>query len=297
MTVFSKTQFSKVRSYNSNCNLGQEEVLDQLLPDWKIKLFLPEDKIIRQGDRAESLFFLAQGECDVLVSDEMNTDKYTATLKPSSYFGEVALIKNCTRTASVYSKNYTTCAELKKEIFEKLLKRFQFLKDSMEHRIYHSYNDKWKKFKKRCIRNIDYMSYGISDRIIEEITYMFDLVSIKQGDFLFKAGQPCRDIHIISRGEINIYVHNNTKETFIDTLYTGCTIGAYWSLLSDEYSMSGRAKTDLTLLRLPFTRMQEIRESNEDLDRVMCEYEHYVEENGLPYCDYKVRIFRNNSNL
>ena len=125
----------------------------------------------------------------MLVSDEMHTDKYTATLKPSSYFGEVALIKNCTRTASVYSKNYSTCAEVRKDIFEKLIKRFQFIKDSMEDRIYQTYNDRWKKFKKRCIRNIDYLSYGISDKIIEEITYMFELVSIKQGDYLFKAGE------------------------------------------------------------------------------------------------------------
>ena len=37
--------------------------------------------------------------------------------------------------------------------------------------------------------------------------------------------------------------------------------------------------------------MLQIREKNEDLDKVMSEYENYIEKNGLPYCDYKVSIF------
>ena len=54
------------------------------------------------------MFFLAKGEMDVYVTDENQIEKYTKTLKSGSYFGEVALLKNCKRTASVISKNYST---------------------------------------------------------------------------------------------------------------------------------------------------------------------------------------------
>ena len=91
----------------------------------------------------------------------------------------------------------------------------------MEDRMREVYQDKWKRFIKRCVRNIDYLSYGLSDKIIEEIVYMFDIVFIKEDNYLFRAGTPCRDIYIISQGELNIFVHNNTRETFIETLYTG----------------------------------------------------------------------------
>jgi hypothetical protein len=37
--------------------------------------------------------------------------------------------------------------------------------------------------------------------------------------------------------------------------------------------------------------MKELREKHEDLDKIMNEYETYLDENGLPYCDYK--LFRN----
>lgn len=59
----------------------------------KIRLFLPEDQIIRQGDPGECLYFVARGECDVFVVDENQLTKYTATLRGCSYFGEIALLK------------------------------------------------------------------------------------------------------------------------------------------------------------------------------------------------------------
>ena len=150
------------------------------------------------------------------------------------------------------------------------------------------YQDRWKRFIKRWIRNIDYLSFGISDKIIEEMSYMFDLVSIKEDNYLFRAGTPCRDIYIISKGELNIFVYNNTKETFVETLYAGCTIGSYCSLTSEEYTISGKARNDLTVLKLPFTKMQALREKYDDLDNIMGKYETYLDDNGLPYLDYKL---------
>ena len=117
---------------------------------------------------------------------------------------------------------------------------------------------------------------------------MFEIVSIKEDNYLFRAGTPWRDIYIISQGELNIFVHNNAKETFIETLYTGWTLGSYWSLTSDEYTISGKARNDLTVLKLPFLKMQILREKHEDLDKIMNEYETYLDQNGLPYLDYKL---------
>jgi len=42
-----------------------------------------------------------------------------------------------------------------------------------------------------------------------------------QDAFVFKAGYPCKEIHIISNGELDVYVNNNNKDTYLDTLYTG----------------------------------------------------------------------------
>ena len=155
------------------------------------------------------------------------------------------------------------------------------------------YNDKWKKFMKRSLRNIDYLTRGISDEILDEIMFSLELVSINEDTFLFKAGNVCKDIYIVSQGELEIYINNNRKDTFLDVLYSGCWIGGYGVMVSDHYSISGKAKTDCTFLRLQYSKLLKIREKHEDLDKIMTEYETYLAENGLPYWDYKVHRNKN----
>ena len=55
--------------------------------------------------------------------------------------------------------------------------------------------------------------------------------------------------------------------------------------------MSAKARSDLTVLKLPFVKMQALRDKYDDLDKILGEYEAYLDENGLPYCDYK--LYRN----
>lgn len=222
----------------------QLEVQTDFLNHLNIKLYLPEDIIIKQEDASLSMYFLARGECNVYVTDANKKSNKSNTLKEGDYFGEIGLIKDCRRTASVYSKNHTTLAELSKEDFLSLCLKFPFIKSTMERRIRKNYNDKWRKFVKRSIKNIDYLSYKMPDQIIDDISYMFEMTSISQGAYLFKKGNTCRDIHIISNGELNIYLGDNKREMYLDTLYTGCTIGSYASLNADDYTVSAKAKTD-----------------------------------------------------
>ena len=211
----------------NNIFKDHSELVQIMLNDLSTKVSPPEDKIIRQNDKGEHFYFLARGECEVLVIDENGVEKNVNTLKSGSFFGEVSLIKNCRRTASIVSKTYTTCAQLDSKAFENICERFPFIVDSMNRRMHENYNDRWKRFKKKSLRNIDYFSLGINDNIIDELSYLLEPISLKEESELFVAGEFCKNIHIVSEGEINIYVNNNGKETYLETLYTGCTIGAY----------------------------------------------------------------------
>ena len=105
----------------------------------------------------------------------------------------------------------------------------------------------------RLIKNIDYLSYNISDLILEEIQYKLKLVTIPKDSYVFKAGKICQNVIFICTGEIEIYINNNEVkgDSHLDTLYSGCSIGAYSSLIQDNYTISGRAKSDCVLLELP----------------------------------------------
>lgn len=69
----------------------------------------------------------------------------------------------------------------------------------------------------------------------------------------------------------------------LDTLYTGCTIGAYSCLIAGHYTVSAIAKTDCILLKLSYSKILAMREKYDRFDKKVFSAEVYIEENGLPY--------------
>lgn len=132
------------------------DIIEQVLHDLQTSLFIPENEICRQGAVgkfiylftliAREIYFIAKGEWEVYVTDENQSIKFVTNLMIGDYFGEVALLKDCPRTATVKSKNYSTWASLDKTKFDKLLDRYSFLRKIMENRISELYQDKLKKF-------------------------------------------------------------------------------------------------------------------------------------------------------
>ena len=206
---------------------GCEDATKAIIQYIEIKLFLPEWEIIRQNEEGNSMFFLARGEWDVYITDQVQKEIFANSLSSPDYFGEVALIKECPRTATVVSKSYVTLAELQAKNFEIICEAHPEFYKILEKRIRKRYNDKRKKFIKRSIKNIDYFN-NVSDQIIDEISYCFETVYLRKDNFLFKKGTQWKEIYIISNGELDIYIENsNRKPSVLETLGTGWILGTY----------------------------------------------------------------------
>ena len=74
--------------------------------------------IIKEGDPGENFFFLESGEAEVF---KHGTENPVHHYKKGDYFGELALLKNEPRAASVISKSDVKLATLGKEGFQRLL--------------------------------------------------------------------------------------------------------------------------------------------------------------------------------
>lgn len=111
---------------------NKKEILNLIISELTILRFTPEDPICRQGAPGNNIYFIATGTCTVSVIDEHKTEIDVRDLKEGNYFGEIALLKGCKRTASVRSKNYVTLASLEKKHFNNMIVKFPFVKRNME---------------------------------------------------------------------------------------------------------------------------------------------------------------------
>ncbi|KAJ3232422.1 hypothetical protein HDU78_007169 [Chytriomyces hyalinus] len=84
------------------------------------KTWSPKESIIRCHESGDSMFFLAAGTAEVVTEFG---DVIDAVSGPSAFFGEVALLENVPRTATV--KCLSTCStyELRKEDFQSVMEK------------------------------------------------------------------------------------------------------------------------------------------------------------------------------
>jgi len=53
--------------------------------------------------------------------------------------------------------------------------------------------------------------------------------------------------------------------------------------MNEYYSISGKAVEECTILKLKSSKLEEFRDTYDELDLEILDYENYTEENGLPY--------------
>jgi CRP/FNR family transcriptional regulator, cyclic AMP receptor protein len=71
--------------------------------------------IINEGDLSHSLYLILEGRVKVYVSDEDGREVVLCTQGPGEYFGEVALVDDAPRSASVITLAHTRLAILSRE--------------------------------------------------------------------------------------------------------------------------------------------------------------------------------------
>ena len=104
-----------------------EKTLGSILKETKPVIYEAGRDIIKQGDVGESFYLLLDGNVDILVKDEHSQEMLVNQLSSGSYFGEMALMGNKRRTATVrVSQGHSA------KVLELSAQEFEQLTDSSE---------------------------------------------------------------------------------------------------------------------------------------------------------------------
>ncbi len=99
---------------------ASEPLLRELALNVHPRLTLPGEVVFSKGDRGEELFLINRGSVEVL--NEKN--ERLALLGEGGFFGEVALLEDSPRNATIKSAEYTDLYILHKTTFDHILKKY-----------------------------------------------------------------------------------------------------------------------------------------------------------------------------
>jgi CRP/FNR family cyclic AMP-dependent transcriptional regulator len=97
--------------------------LDELKTMMVTRVFPKNSIIINEGDENQSLYILESGRVKVYLSDENGREIVLSTQGPGEYFGEMALLDDATRSASVLTLEESKIRMINKADFEKILRQ------------------------------------------------------------------------------------------------------------------------------------------------------------------------------
>jgi MFS family permease len=106
-------------------------VLEDLASRMKLEKILDGTAVVSQGEVGDRLYIVKDGEAEVVARGEDGQEKELATLSKNDYFGEIALLKDVPRTATVRAKGALELYSLEREDFRALLERSEKLKRAM----------------------------------------------------------------------------------------------------------------------------------------------------------------------
>lgn len=95
--------------------------LERLFAHGQVIEFAPGDVIIKQGQKADAMYFLIEGKVGSFVNDESGGQSPLRNSEAGSHFGEIGLLQNGIRTASVRAVVKCRLFKINQECFQAIL--------------------------------------------------------------------------------------------------------------------------------------------------------------------------------
>jgi len=151
-----------------------EKNVEIVVSAMKERTLQPGDFAIKQGDDGDYLFIIAKGKFECWKKfKEGEDEKMVKECNPGEVFGELALMYNCPRAASVKATELSVCWQLDRETFNAIVKKAATEKREMSMAVLKKVD---------LLSSMDSYELGqLADALVSQ-TFEADAEIIKEGD-------------------------------------------------------------------------------------------------------------------
>ncbi|MEM8642073.1 MAG: cyclic nucleotide-binding domain-containing protein [Cyanobacteria bacterium P01_G01_bin.54] len=114
------------------------DIVQEILPQIERLKYGPGSNLVNVGDLPKYFFIVAVGQVEAIVTDAEGQQCVVATLGPGEYFGEIGLLEQRPRTATVRANPQTTVEviALPRAVFQHLMEASQVTHEEIARMIY-----------------------------------------------------------------------------------------------------------------------------------------------------------------
>ncbi|MEM6734002.1 MAG: cyclic nucleotide-binding domain-containing protein, partial [Myxococcota bacterium] len=201
-----------------------EDAFEGVLNSLLLRRFVDGQPIIKEGDAGDSFFVLVEGSVSVTREADGRTLNL-AQLRPGAVFGEMALISNAPRSATVTARGDCDLVELKRAELEKqahqLASVTQALRQFTQERFLNNLTATSAIFKPfpRTVRN--------------EIVKRFQDFPVDPGDELIGEGEEGQGLFLVLKGQVRVTKKDGGEDIQLAILKEGDVFGEI-ALITDQ---------------------------------------------------------------
>lgn len=222
--------------------------------------FHPREYIIKTGDPSKSMYWILKGTVSVTSTDG---ETIYAELNQGEFFGEIGILYNRPRTATVIAKTKVLLAVLTAESLNQVLTQFpaieRRIRDEAQERL--AMQDKKNKEPlsvQSFIKNLPIFQVLPSD-IMHELALSAEPLVYHPFEYILRKGDNCGDIYFIIDGEVEVLNENGVIETPVARLSSGSYFGemSFLNYLEDKpiirtATIRSVTHCDLIVIKLEF---------------------------------------------
>lgn len=219
-------------------------------------------RILTEGERGTSMFILVQGAVDVVRAVPNGEQRPMARLSEGSFFGEMGLLSDSPRIASVVATQECTLLELSREMIGALTQRFPAV-DPIIQRFY----------RERLLANLLRSSplfQPLTPGQKQVVVDRFVSRSVEKGTVLVRQGQPSEGMHLLLRGRCEV-VHEDLdgSEKRYPDMHEGAVFGEISLLLGSGATATVRAAAPCVVLTLDKGAFNELIMGNPEAKKTL----------------------------
>ncbi len=220
------------------------EAFIHLMNKIELKKYRRESLIIREGDEADALYIILSGEVKIIkeINDESSIE--IARLSEGSFFGEMALLGNSLRTASVEAASELELFVMSKKMLDEIMSKYSSIRETL-----------FKFYRNRLLYNIINFS-PMFQKVDKEkrltLIKKFRSKRLFANQIIIEQSGEIPGLFLVLEGDIKVYrfLDNGDRQDII-TVSRGAIIGEM-SLLTGSKPMAYCSTVTKTwILRLP----------------------------------------------